>query len=105
MGIGKKRQEKQRAAQRAELEKNLEKTRLMMAQAYMGFNSAADGDLVESYIYEIQSLRSRYSYLLRQRKALEEPDAPRVLPARKQGRQKQTLPAPEPTGQSALPVA
>lgn len=103
MGMGKRRQEKQRLALRAELEKNLEETRLLMAQAYMGFNSAADSELVESYIYEIQSLRSRYSYLLRQRKALEDPEAPQALPVRK--RKSQALPAPEPTGQSALPVA
>lgn len=77
----------------------------MMAQAYMGFNNASDSELVEAYIYEIQSLRSRYSYLLRQRKALEDPAVPRALPARESGRQKQTLPAPQPTGQSALPVA
>lgn len=103
MGMGKRRQEKQRAALRAELEKNLEETRLLMAQAYLGFNNTADDDLVESYIYEIQSLRSRYSYLLRQRKALEEPEAPQALPTRK--RRERALPAPEPTGQSALPVA
>lgn len=103
MGIRKRRQEKQRAALRAELEKNLEETRLLMAQAYMGFNNADDGDLVESYIYEIQALRSRYSYLLRQRKALEEPVTPQALPERKT--RERTLPAPEPTGQSALPVA
>ena len=103
MGRKDKRQEKQRAALRAELEKSLEETRLMMAQAYLGFNSAADGDLVESYIYEIQALRSRYSYLLRQRKALEDPAEPVSLPARKH--RTKALPAPQPTGQSALPVA
>ena len=103
MGIRQKRQEKERAALRSELEKALEETRLMIAQAYLGFNYSADSDLVESYIYEIESLRSRYSYLLRQRKALEDPAAPVALPARK--RQKQALPAPQPTGPSALPVA
>ena len=101
--MGKERQEKQRAAQRAELEKALSETKLLMAQAYMGFNAAADSELVESYIYEIQALRSRYSYLLRQRKALEEPNLPQAIPAGRRGRR--TLPAPEPTGQSALPVA
>lgn len=101
--MGKKRQEKQRSAQRAELEKALSETKLLMAQAYMGFNAAADSELVESYIYEIQSLRSRYSYLLRQRKALEDPGLPQTLPVRK--RKDRALPAPEPTGQSALPVA
>lgn len=56
---------------RQTLEESLEDTRLLLAQAYTGFNNAADQDLVESYVYEIQSLRARYSYLLRQRKALE----------------------------------
>ena len=103
MGRKNKGQAKAQAALRAELEKALEETRLKMAQAYMGFNSAADSELVESYIYEIQALRSRYSYLLRQRKALEEQTEPVALPQRK--RQKPALPAPQPTGQSALPVA
>ena len=54
-----------------ELEKGLQETRVLIAQAYAGFNSASDGELVESYIYEIQALQARYSYLLRRRKALE----------------------------------
>ena len=74
-----------------ELEKGLQETRVLIAQAYAGFNSASDGELVEAYIYEIQSLQARYSYLLRRRKALEG-DAP--VP--------QALEAPGPT---ALPVA
>ena len=102
MGILKKRQGKQRTAQRAELEKSLEETRLLMAQAYAGFNAAVDSELVESYIYEIQALRARYSYLLRQRKALEGPEPPQALP--KRNPRQQVLPAPELTGQSALPV-
>ena len=54
-----------------ELEQSLQETRVLIAQAYAGFNAAADSELVESYVYEIQALQSRYSYLLRQRKALE----------------------------------
>ncbi len=57
----------------AELEQSLQETKILIAQAYAGFNSAADPDLVESYVYEIQSLQARYSYLLRQRKALDGP--------------------------------
>ena len=52
-------------------------TRALIAQAYAGFNAASDGDLVEAYIYEIQSLQARYSYLLRCRKALDGEEAPR----------------------------
>ena len=63
---------------RETLEESLEHTRVQLAQAYTGFNFAADPDLVESYVYEIQALQTRYSYLLRQRKALE--TAAAVLP-------------------------
>ncbi len=56
-----------------ELEESLQRTRVLIAQAYAGFNAAADGELVESYVYEIQALQARYSYLLRQRKALDVP--------------------------------
>lgn len=52
-----------------ELERSLQETRVLLAQAYAGFNAADDGELVESYIYEIQALQARYSYLLRRRKA------------------------------------
>lgn len=60
-----------RGAERAQLDRELARTRTGIAQAYAGFNATADGDLTEFYIYEIQALRARYSYLLRQRKALE----------------------------------
>ena len=63
---------------RETLEESLEHTRVLLAQAYTGFNFAADPELVESYVYEIQALQTRYSYLLRQRKALEA--APAALP-------------------------
>ena len=72
-----------------ELEESLAQTRVLIAQAYAGFNAAADHDLVESYIYEIQALQARYSYLLRRRKSLESP-------------QSEPLQAPNP---SVLPVA
>lgn len=52
-----------------ELERSLQETKILIAQAYAGFNAAADPELVESYVYEIQALQARYSYLLRQRKA------------------------------------
>lgn len=54
-----------------EVEKSLQETKILIAQAYAGFNSAADPELVESYVYEIQAYQARYSYLLRQRKALD----------------------------------
>lgn len=71
------------------LEESLGATRVLIAQAYAGFNAAADPDLVESYVYEIQALQARYSYLLRQRKALEPGVEPSALPAARRA----TLPA------------
>ena len=53
-----------------ELEESLQEVRTRLAQAYAGFNFADDGELVESYVYEIQALQARYSYLLRKRKAV-----------------------------------
>ena len=47
-------------------------TRLLIAQAYSGFNTAHDPDLIESYVFEINALQARYSYLLRRVKELDE---------------------------------
>lgn len=66
-----------------EIEKSLQETKILIAQAYAGFNSTADQDLVESYVYEIQALQARYSYLLRQRKAYDA--APGETNARTEG--------------------
>lgn len=89
-----------------ELEQSLQATRALIAQAYAGFNSTADGDLVESYIYEIQSLQARYSYLLRRRKALDSDAQP--LPARRGKAIPSCPPEPKPLdapGSPVLPVA
>ena len=45
--------------------------RALIAQAYSGFNSASDPDLIESYVFEINALQARYSYLLRRVKELD----------------------------------
>ena len=68
------RRSKQRTAEEAErkiLLEGLEGARLGIARAYAGFNSAADPELIESFVYEINALQARYSYLLRQVKALD----------------------------------
>lgn len=54
----------------------LARTRSGIARAYAGFNGAADPELIESYVYEINALRARYGYLLRQVKALESGETP-----------------------------
>lgn len=95
-----------------ELEKSLRETQILIAQAYAGFNSAADPELVESYVYEIQSLQARYSYLLRRRKAYGSPAAAKPVsrpaaaraPARKTLTPEQLRTA-EGTAHPALPVA
>jgi len=69
-------------AARQALEESLRDTQVRIAQAYAGFNTAEDGELVESFIYEIQAQKARYSYLLRQRKALEGGAAPAALSRR-----------------------
>lgn len=51
--------------ERQELLTSLAHTRALIQQAYRGFNSAEDGDLIESYVFEINALQSRYNYLLR----------------------------------------
>ena len=60
-----------REAERQELLASLASTRALIQQAYRGFNSAEDGDLIESYVFEINALQSRYNYLLRRVKELE----------------------------------
>ena len=50
---------------------SLSHTRLLLNQAYSGFNNASNGDLIESYVYEINALHARYNYLLRRVKELE----------------------------------
>ena len=51
--------------------RSLSHTRTLINQAYGGFNSASDSDLIESYVFEINSLQARYNYLLRRVKELE----------------------------------
>ena len=59
-----------REAERRELMSSLAQTRALISQAYGGFNSVSDSDLIESYVFEINSLQARYNYLLRRLKQL-----------------------------------
>ena len=58
--------------ERQELQRSLHSTRALIQQAYSSFNSTCDTDLIESYVFEINALQSRYNYLLRRFKELEE---------------------------------
>ena len=59
-------------AERRELMASLAHTRTLINQAYGGFNTANDGDLIESYVFEINALQARYNYLLRRIKEPED---------------------------------
>ena len=68
---GREETEPEQAEERQQLEESLAQTKLLIHQAYAGFNSVADTDLVESFVYEISALQARYSYLLRKVKELD----------------------------------
>lgn len=42
------------------------KTRFALENAYAGFDDATDPDLIDCYIYEVNSLLKRYRFLLHQ---------------------------------------
>ena len=66
-----KRRERAEDTERRALLEGLGQPRSLIAQAYAGFNAAKDPDLIESYVFEIKALQSRYDYLLRRVKELE----------------------------------
>lgn len=45
------------------LKESIEKTRQALEIAYSGFDNAVETDLIDSYIYEINSLQKRYKHL------------------------------------------
>ncbi len=45
------------------LRESIEKPRQALEMAYAGFDNAVDTDLIDSYIYEINSLQKRYKHL------------------------------------------
>lgn len=63
--------ERQRDTESRILREGLIKTRTLINQAYAGFNGTGDPDLIESYVFEINSLQARYSYLLRRVKEID----------------------------------
>ena len=46
------------------IEEDIKKTRYALEIAYAGFDNALEPDLIDSYIYEINSLQKRYDHLL-----------------------------------------
>lgn len=53
----------------------LKRTKILIHQAYACFNRESDPDLIESYVFEINALQSRYSYLLKRVRELEESES------------------------------
>ena len=66
-----KRRENPDQQARRTLAEGLAQTSRLINQVYQGFNAVRDPDLIESYVYEINSLQSRYAYLLRRLKELD----------------------------------
>ena len=48
-----------------DLQKCIEKTRRNLEIAYAGFNNVVETELIDSYIFEINSLQKRYNHLTR----------------------------------------
>lgn len=69
-----KKEDTPRQQERRQLLEGLAKTRVLINQAYACFNRESDPDLIESYVFEINALQSRYSYLLRRVRELERPE-------------------------------
>ena len=46
----------------------LQETSRALAASRSGFDQTADGDLLEYYLYEMNALRAKHTYLLRQLK-------------------------------------
>ena len=60
-----------RDEERRQLLEGMRATRTQLNHAYAQFNFYSDPDLVDACVYEINALQSRYSYYVRQVKALE----------------------------------
>lgn len=48
------------------IREELAKTRFALENAYLGFDNVTDPDLIDCYIYELNSVMKRYKYLLQQ---------------------------------------
>lgn len=66
-----RRKELERQEERRQLIEGMRETRSQLNCAYAQFNSYSDPDLVDSCVYQINALQSRYSYFLRQMKLLD----------------------------------
>lgn len=49
----------------------IKKTKLALESAYSNFENVIDPDLIDCYIYEVNSIQKRYKFLLKQAKEME----------------------------------
>ena len=57
--------------ERSQLMAGMAQTRAELSRAYAQFNSHSDPDLIDSCVFTINALRSRYSYFVRRIKLLD----------------------------------
>ena len=69
--VRRRRREDEAMDERQQLMQGMAQTRVQLNQAYAEFNAQSDPDLVDSCVYSINALRSRYSYYVRQVKLLD----------------------------------
>lgn len=72
--FGRRGQAQRQAEERRQLLEGMKQTRDQLNSAYAQFNLYSDPDLVDSCVYEINALQSRYSYFVRQVKLLDAPE-------------------------------
>ena len=71
MTVGKRRRKNPQLEERRCLMEGVARTRVELSQAYAQFDLHSDPDLVDACVYQINALRSRYCYLVRQVKRLD----------------------------------
>ncbi|BCJ92469.1 hypothetical protein acsn021_00380 [Anaerocolumna cellulosilytica] len=62
---------KKKKQQNDALLNEIRRTKLALESAYSNFENVVDPDLIDCYIYEVNSVQKRYKYLLKQAKQLE----------------------------------
>lgn len=66
---------KKKSSKYDDLIADIEKTKLALESAHSNFENASDPDLIDCYIYELNSEQKRYKFLLRQAKELEQQES------------------------------
>ena len=70
--LGRRRTVSPQEEERRQIMDAMAQTKSQLNWAYAQFNTYSDPDLVEACVYEINALKSRYSYYVRQVKQLRE---------------------------------